>query len=174
MLWWDSTGGQLYVNYNDGNSTQWVSSDSGIVANLGPAQNNVGRNLIHNPMWNIQQRGGGPFNTVAGAGYTYSVDRWRFVALAAGDSYSITTLTPTTDADRAAIGDESAAWILTHNVAGGSGATNGCLFGHGIEGVRRLSGKTVTVSFWAQILWAQRLACRSRKNLAQEAHRPLR
>jgi hypothetical protein len=79
------------------------------------------------------------------------VDRWRFVALAAGDAYAIQPLTPTTDADRAAIGDESAAWVLTHNVAGGAGAGNGCLFSQAIEGVRRLSGKTVTVSFWAQI-----------------------
>jgi hypothetical protein len=23
-LWWDSNGGNLYINYNDGNSTQWV------------------------------------------------------------------------------------------------------------------------------------------------------
>lgn len=25
-LWWDPTGGNLYVRYNDGNSTQWVSA----------------------------------------------------------------------------------------------------------------------------------------------------
>jgi len=24
-LWWDSTGGQLYIYYNDGTSTQWVT-----------------------------------------------------------------------------------------------------------------------------------------------------
>ena len=27
-LWWDSTGTGLYVRYNDGNSTQWVATDS--------------------------------------------------------------------------------------------------------------------------------------------------
>ena len=27
-LWWDSVGGQLYVEYNDGNSTQYVSANS--------------------------------------------------------------------------------------------------------------------------------------------------
>jgi len=27
-LWWDSTGGQLYIGFNDGNSTQWVAASS--------------------------------------------------------------------------------------------------------------------------------------------------
>jgi hypothetical protein len=27
-LWWDSTGGQLYIGFNDGNSTQWVVGNS--------------------------------------------------------------------------------------------------------------------------------------------------
>ena len=26
QLWWDTTGGQLYVSYNDGTSTQWVAA----------------------------------------------------------------------------------------------------------------------------------------------------
>ena len=29
MLWWDSTGGYLYISYNDGTSTQWVEASPG-------------------------------------------------------------------------------------------------------------------------------------------------
>jgi hypothetical protein len=28
QLWWDSVGGQLYIYYNDGNSSQWVAASS--------------------------------------------------------------------------------------------------------------------------------------------------
>src|SRR5580765_6026088 len=68
-LWWDSVGTQLYLWYNDGNSSQWVNATnagfgalnsdapldgltygrrSGIWAATYPSQGNVGRNLIHN------------------------------------------------------------------------------------------------------------------------------
>ena len=32
-LWWDSMSGQLYIQYNDGNSTQWVSANSVAASN---------------------------------------------------------------------------------------------------------------------------------------------
>ena len=102
---------------------------------------NVGRNLIHNPLFNIVQRGTGTFSS----GYT--ADRWRmdftldtFVvqpqALAAGNpSFG---------------GDEAASTVLVANVtAGNAGATAFSLLSQLIEDVRRLSGKTVTISFWA-------------------------
>ncbi len=37
-LWWDSTGGQLYVGYNDGNSTQWVIASSLLIPAITYAQ----------------------------------------------------------------------------------------------------------------------------------------
>jgi len=35
-LWWDADSGQLYVRYNDGNTTQWVLANSGVVGPVGP------------------------------------------------------------------------------------------------------------------------------------------
>lgn len=29
-LWWESDGGALWISYNDGNSTQWVNTNSGV------------------------------------------------------------------------------------------------------------------------------------------------
>jgi hypothetical protein len=34
--WWDSVGGQLYIRYDDGNSSQWVIANSGLQGPAGP------------------------------------------------------------------------------------------------------------------------------------------
>ena len=162
-LWWDSLGGQLYVMYNDGNSLQWVIANNQ-AGNVGEAPNdgtvygrrmsawtpisqgNVGRNLIHNSMFNIAQRGAGPFTTAA---RTYTADRWAQDF--AGGSLS-TGIGNILDAGRAAIGDEAATNTLQPVVVGGAAAGNYTVLFQKIEGVRRLSGKTVTVSFWGSVL----------------------
>ncbi|HJZ20314.1 MAG TPA: hypothetical protein VJ226_05120, partial [Bradyrhizobium sp.] len=53
------------------------------------------------------------------------------------------------DAARTAIGDEEATTALQCVFSGSGGASDYELLGHRIEGVRRTSGKTLTVSFWA-------------------------
>jgi hypothetical protein len=141
-LWWESDSGVLYLRYNDGDSSQWVAVTP--VANP-PApvlDNDVGRNLLHNSLFNIQQRGAGPWTSPI-----YTADRWLINF--ATDSVSI-SLTALTDADRAAIGDEAAttAW---QNVFTGNAAAGAFEFAmQRVEGVRRLGGKIVTISFWAK------------------------
>jgi hypothetical protein len=54
------------------------------------------------------------------------------------------------DADRTAIGDEAAQRALVYTVTGGSGAGDFDEINQRMEGVKRTSGKTVTVSFWAK------------------------
>jgi hypothetical protein len=54
-----------------------------------------------------------------------------------------------TDANRVSIGDESATVFLAATVAGGAGAGDFAILSQFIEGVSRLAGKTVTISFWA-------------------------
>jgi hypothetical protein len=143
-LWWDSTSAQLFVRYADANSTQWVQANSAtadIAAGVAPAQNNAGRNLLHNSLFNVAQRGAGPWT---GLGYT--ADRWeQFVSV---DTVS-TTLASVALGGMA--GDEAAsnalAFVLTGNVA----ANAYTFVVQMIEDVRRLSGKTVTISFVAYI-----------------------
>src|SRR6185503_10225440 len=118
-LWWDSIGTQLYLWYNDGTSTQWVNATNagmGALNSDAPTDGqtygrragtwnavpvttgNVGRNLIHNSMFNVAQRGAGNW-TVTG----YTLDRWRLdLAL------DTTTVTQTSagDSQRAQSGDE--------------------------------------------------------------------
>lgn len=102
--------------------------------------NNVGRNLIHNSLFNVAQRGVGPF---AAGGYT--LDRWC-LGLAAGD-------TPSVDQAVFEMGglaaDEQAHFMLRNVFTGGAGAGNLILVYQPIENVLRLANKTVTVSFWA-------------------------
>lgn len=106
------------------------------------AYNNVGRNLIHNPLFNIAQRGMGPFNTNG----AYTLDRWElFFAL---DTIGVQPVA-LADAQRTAIGDEAATQAMAISVIGNAGASAFSCVNQYIEGVRRLAGKTVTVSFWA-------------------------
>ena len=108
-----------------------------------PARSVVADNLIHNATFTIQQRGIGPFATA----FAYTADRW--VSNFTGDTVS-TTLVVLADADRAATGDEAATWGLLNQVTGTSGAGSFTQLAQRIEGVRRLSGKQIIVSFWAK------------------------
>lgn len=162
-LWWDSVGGQLYVWYNDGNTTQWVPTtnllgglgeapaDGEIYARNGQAGSWVaalpaagaGRNLLHNSLFNVQQRGQGPW-TANGA---YTADRWMMFV--ASDSASV-SIQPWGAADWPAIGDESAEWNL-QNVFTGSATAGACnLVSERIEDVRRTANKIIIASFWAK------------------------
>jgi hypothetical protein len=101
----------------------------------------VGRNLLHNPLFNVAQRGAGPW-TVGG----YGLDRWQ--GAVSGDTYTMSQ-GGITDAQRAQIGDEAANVYLANTFTGTSGAGALTVIWQPIEDVRRLANKTVTVSFWA-------------------------
>jgi hypothetical protein len=148
-LWWDTTGGQLYVLYNDGNSTAWVpaSNITGLAnaatkADVGQALNDVGRNLIHNPLMAVAQRGVVSVTTSGG----YPVDRWLVSATLDAISFAQGV---GGDAGRAAIGDEEFNFFLGNTITGNGGPTAFNLIAQRIENVRRLAGKTVIISFWA-------------------------
>lgn len=149
-LWWDSTNGNLYVRYDDGNSLQWVAaanipgiSDTATKTDVGGALNNVGRNLLHNPLFNIAQRGAGPWTTPTGV---YTLDRWalQFVS----DTVTVSQIS-LNDTHRAAIGDEAAKSAMQFGFTGNSAAGAYSYMSQAIEDVRRLAGKVVTLSFWA-------------------------
>ena len=108
---------------------------------VAPALNNVGRNLIHNPLFNVAQRG-----TAFTVSANYTADRWQM--LFSGGAYSVSIVT-LPDAVRTAIGDEAAAVCLQGTFTGTAGANDFDIILQPVEGVRRLSGKTVTLSFWA-------------------------
>jgi hypothetical protein len=101
-LWWDSTGGQLYTFYNDGNSSQWVIAVNA-AASLLPASTTVlggvkvdgttikaaadgtisapifmGDNRIINGDMRIDQRNNGASTTPTLIGSTYVIDRWIY------------------------------------------------------------------------------------------------
>lgn len=164
-MWWSSIEGQLYLQYQDADSTQWViaNSTTGISdapndgstyarnnqawTNISPSlaatgNNNSGRNLVHNGQFNVAQRGAGPWTTSV-----YMLDRWLTAATNDTISYTQTALV---DADRTQIGDESALYCMRNVYTGASGAASYNNVQHWIETIRRLSGKTVTVSFWAK------------------------
>ena len=113
-----------------------------VQAAVAPAFNGVGRNLIHNPLFNIAQRGAGPFTADA----VFTLDRWLSTKGTGSASVQQAVLN---DTQRAQIGDEAAAFSLFNTFAGGATAGDFVSVSHGIEGVRRLAGKMVTLSFWA-------------------------
>jgi hypothetical protein len=132
QLWWDSVGGQLYVYYNDGTSQQWVPASTvpGNTASI----NNVGRNLLHNGRFNVQQRGAGTFTAPA-----YTADRWRTIVSGCTGTMA---LYPTSAPD------ETLQWQANNVFTGSATAGAFYFFTQSIEGVKRLGGTTVTISFW--------------------------
>jgi hypothetical protein len=149
-IWYDSTGGQTYIAYDDGNSQQYVTAsnftglaNAATKSDVGSALNNVGRNLIHNGLFTVAQRGAGPFATFA----AYTLDRW----LLGGNTDTASIAQGTmADAARTAIGDEEATYNLGNiNFVGNGAAGAFSSLVQPIENVRRLAGKTVIVSFWA-------------------------
>jgi hypothetical protein len=105
----------------------------------------VGRNYLHNSMFNVRQRGNGTFSTNG-----YNADRWSSATIGAGSSTSV-LMGLLLDADRTQIGDEAALYSPFVTFTGTAAAGDYTFVEYqGIEGVRRLAGKTVTVSFWAR------------------------
>jgi hypothetical protein len=108
------------------------------IANL----HDVGRNYIHNSMMAVAQRGAGPWSTFG----TYTLDRWMTGGATDTVAFAQQSLA---DGFRAQLGDEEAAFAL-RNTFTGSAAAGACNYiAQKIENMRRLAGKTVTVSFWA-------------------------
>lgn len=117
-------------------------SDTAFVQNaVTPLTHNVGRNFFHNGLFNIWQRGVGPWTSGS-----YTADRWQVANNTDTISFSQVALT---DAQRAQIGDESAYWGFQNTFTGNSAASAFNEVIHKVESVPRLSGKTVTVSFFA-------------------------
>lgn len=109
---------------------------------LGKANENTGRNVVHNGEFLIQQRGVGAVTANA-----YTADRWLQTPVT--DTCS-TTIAALVDADRTAIGDEAALWTLKSVVAASAGTTNFTAMEQRLESVQRYGGKSLTVSFWAK------------------------
>jgi hypothetical protein len=126
-----------------GDATTQIATDAFVQAAVTPTFDNVGRNKIHNALFNIQQRGAGAFTTNA----AYTADRWQMFLTS--DTFS-TTLAALSDADRTAIGNEEAAYYLNAAVTGNAAAGAFSQLVQKIENVRRLANKTVTVSFYAK------------------------
>jgi hypothetical protein len=147
-LWWDSVGGNLYVRYNDPDSTAWVAAtnmtglaNAATKDDVGSSLQNVGRNKLHNSMFNVAQRGAGPF-TAAG----YTLDRWQMGF--SGGTFSVSQIIQN-DAGRTQIGDETCNFALNGACAGAALTGDYAQIIQSVEDVRRLAGKAVTVSFWA-------------------------
>jgi hypothetical protein len=115
--------------------TKWVAYGGG-------SSGDVGRNLLHNPLFNVAQRGAGPWTN------GMSADRWLLQGATTGGSVSA-QLSPMTASTAAVFSDEYAKFNYNVTVTAGTGANDQVALQQNIEDVRRLSGKTVTVSFWA-------------------------
>ena len=102
---------------------------------------------MHNGQFRIQQRGGGPFSA---SGYT--VDRWKLGFSTTGGACSVAPNPYSAALASQGMSDERAESVFTYITnAGSQGAGDFSTLGQNIEDARRLSGQTVTLSFWA---WA--------------------
>ena len=163
MLWWDSVGLQLYVWYYDGSSSQWVPANNqnstlaeaatdGILYGRRNASWNVlevqpelnkasGRNFIQNPGFRVNQRGFTQTTTTA-----YTFDRW--VANLNTDTSNFNSAAAN-DFMRSQTGNEDIATFMSCTTNSLGAAASLTMLYQRILNVKRLSNKTVTVSFYA-------------------------
>jgi hypothetical protein len=126
-----------------GDNDTSIASTAFVQAAVASAQRNTGRNLLHNGLFNIAQRGAGPFGTSG----NYTLDRWQLQT--SGDTGVTVSQAAIPDAARTQIGDEAATYVLSLSTTGNAAAGAFTEITQSIEGVRRLAGKTITLSFWA-------------------------
>jgi hypothetical protein len=119
------------------------SATAAAASNSAALAPNTGRNKLHNSMFNVAQRGNGPWTTSG----SYAADRWILSGALDTFSWSRVTLS---DSDRTQIGDEEAFNAIQNTFTGNSGATAYNLVCQRIEGVHRFSNKTLLISFWAK------------------------
>ena len=128
-------GGIVYV----WDGVKWTSSVGNLTVQ---SMGDIGRNLLHNPLFNVAQRGAGGFTANA----AYTADRWQIVFSGGSSTVALGAMP---DGSRTQIGDEAATTYLNNNFAGTVGASDYNFLQQPIEGVRRLAGKTVTLSLYA-------------------------
>ena len=139
-----NTGVQGPAGSTGSTGSQGIQGPIGNTGPQGPAgTSGIGRNLIHNALFNVAQRGTGAFTTSG----VYTLDRYY---QGFTDGSLSTSRVALADIDRTQIGDEAATNCFRAVVVGGSNAGSFASFSQAIESVRRLSGKTVTISFWAK------------------------
>jgi hypothetical protein len=136
-----ANGGLTAPTMAVGDASTHAATTAFVQAAVAPALHNVGRSYLHNGLFNIAQRG-----TAAITASGYALDRWYAQINADVCSIGAGIIV---DAYRAEIGDEQAYWYLGNNFTGNAGAAAFSNVQQKIENVRRLAGKTVTVSFWA-------------------------
>ena len=136
----NSAGTQALLNFTASSTRCYNGMPAGVL--LAAIGGNAGRNLFHNGLFRVAQRGAGAFTTSV-----YTADRWA--QSVTGGTIS-TTISALADADRTAIGDEAATSGLAVVTVGGSSAGDNTWFEQRIEDVRRTANKVITVSFWAK------------------------
>jgi hypothetical protein len=122
-----------------GTATTQAASTAFVQAAAAPTATNTGRNYLHNGLMNVAQRGAGSFTS-----FGYTADRWGAAVSTDAISVNIVSVAPGGIA-----GDEAARFSLNNNFTGNAAAGAYNLLYQSIENVVRLSGKTVTVSFYA-------------------------
>lgn len=132
------TGDARAVTPTYGDNDTSIATTAFVQAAVAPSANNAGRNLLHNGLFNVQQRGTGPWTT----GYT--ADRWRIDAALDTASVNLQALSPA-----GLPADENAQTYLTANITGNAGGGAYSVISQYVENVTRLANRTLTLSFYA-------------------------
>ena len=139
------TTGQIFTSAGASwrwDGTKWVAYGGG-------SSGDVGRNQLHNSTFEVRQRGPGNFTTNG----AYTADRWQMQFANDTASFSMQ------QSVIGAIGDDAIYWVLNGTFTGNVAATAFTQIGQKIENLLRLSGKTVTVSFYAYASATLKLGC---------------
>jgi hypothetical protein len=144
--WFNTNDGNIYVYYTDVDGSQWVqvSSDATLSSTLGTrveALEAGAVNYIINGAFEINQRA---FTSTTSQ--VYGFDRWQSIINGGTVTYSSQSF-GTAPVVSAGIEATNYARLV---VSGQSTAAHYAILCQAIENIKLLSGKTVTVSFWAR------------------------
>lgn len=166
-LWFDSRIAQLFVYYNDGDSSQWVAASGGTGAFLSLYGGTVTGSVVIQADTQVRSLNGGPLagfrNHVMNGDFRFNqrgattittdgnfpVDRWKTDVGGTGASRTAQRVA-LTDSDRSAIGRGNALWALQYAGVGTSSGGDLESLTHCMEGAGLLAGRTITLSFWAR------------------------
>lgn len=153
--WYDTSNGTFFIYYNDGDSSQWVevqassSLNTALEGRIGVLETlestkPASPNYLINGLLEVNQRAFS--SATANAIYTY--DRWRTVRGGAADG--TVTFTSVSLSPGSIAGLPQAVNAIQLASTGQTATDSRTALIQRIEDVRTLSGKTVTLSFWAK------------------------
>lgn len=167
QFWFDTTVGKMYVYYNDGSSSQWVSAIGGLASQQGTEgqllvhdgsewipTDGVSHNLLYNGAMQVAQRGTSETGLGSGDSGYHTADRWNFTT----NSGNTAEFTQTVESDGPTGSGFTKSLKMECTTANASPGAGDVVYmtqrleGQDLQGLKKgtSSAESLTLSFWVK------------------------